>query len=288
MTSKPERYGLVAGNGLLPVKLVERLRAMGQQPSIVGIEGECDPSLTTSNDAILPLEKIAYALPILKKAGANRIIFAGGVKRRPKISALRVPIMLWPDVPSVVLALNRGDDSLLVAVVKMFERRGLKIIGAHTILPDHVAPFGVAAGTFPDGSYTDTIRTGVAAADIIGGLDIGQSVVVTGRRIIAVEGIEGTDQMLKRVASFRVNGQIDANAKPVLIKLAKPGQELRTDMPVIGPKTIENCVAAGIALICISANTTLIMESEQTLQTARAAGISIIGIDPADWGGSKR
>ena len=233
---------------------------------------------------LLPVEKIAFALPILKKAGANRVIFAGGVKRRPKPSSLRVPMSLWLEIPSILVALGRGDDSLLVALVNMFERHGMKIIGAHEVLPDHVAPNGVIAGAKPKASIEPAIRAGILAATIIGAQDIGQAVVAMGRRVIAVEGIEGTDQMLARVAALRAEGRIQRGAELVLVKLAKPKQELRADMPVIGPTTIEGCKSAGITLICISAGSTLMMDVAQTLEQAKSAGLSIFGVNPEEWG----
>lgn len=281
MSDRPKRFGIVAGNGVLPVTLARTLST--DEPFIVCIEGEAQPSLAEFDSVTLPLEKIAYALTVLKSNRVTHVVFAGGVKRRPKASALRVPMALWPEVPGAVFALTRGDDGLLGAMVKMFERHGLKIVGAHEILPDHVAPFGVISGTNPTNDFLETIGVGVRAALIMGAHDIGQAVVALGRRVIAVEGIEGTDQMLARIQSLRAEGRIIENAQPVLIKLAKPGQELRADMPVIGPATIEGCRAAGINLICVSAGSTMIMEVETTIKQAKAATVNVIGIDPNEW-----
>jgi UDP-2,3-diacylglucosamine hydrolase len=279
-----KRFGIIAGNGLLPVTVAQRLAARGESPFIIGIEGEAGDGLRLHDFALLPLEKIAYSVPLFKKHGVTHVVFAGGVKLRPKASKLRVPVSLWPDLPTALLALKRGDDGLLATMVKMFERHGIAIMGAHEILPDHVAPFGVIAGVKPKVNLNPTILVGVKAAKIIGIHDIGQAVVALGRRVIAVEGIEGTDQMLGRVAALQAEGRIQLKADLVLVKIAKPNQELRVDMPVIGPATIEGCRAAGIDLICISAGSTMIMDVARTLENAKLAGVSIFGINPEEWG----
>ena len=284
MTGEKKRYGIIAGSGLLPLTLAKRLSENCVEPFVIGIEGEADNALSVYDCVSLPLERIAYSVPILQKNKVTHVVFAGGVKLRPKPLSLRVPVKLWPDLPAALLGLKRGDDGLLATMVHMFERHGLKIIGAHDILPDHVAPYGVVSGSVPVQASHATIRAGVSAAILIGAQDIGQAVVAVGRRVIAVEGIEGTDQMLARVAGFRKDGRIDAKARPVLVKLAKPNQELRADMPVIGPATIDGCYAAGISLICVSADTTMIMDVENTLKQAKIAGVDIFGIQPNEWG----
>jgi UDP-2,3-diacylglucosamine hydrolase len=281
--SEKRRIGITAGSGLLPVTLAHRIAADGASPVIIGMEGEAGPDLFAFDFTSLPLERIAYAVPIFRKRGVTHAIFAGGVKQRPKASALRVPVRLWPDLPAVLLALKRGDDGLLGVLVKLMERHGISMIGAHEILPDHVSNSGLLAGPKPEKHLEPTIRIGVGAATIIGSQDIGQAVVAMGRRVIAVEGLEGTDQMLRRIADLRATNRIDANAQPVLIKIAKPGQELRADMPTIGPDTIAGCQAAGIKLICVSAGSTLIMDVKRSLEIANAAKISLMGIDPQEW-----
>lgn len=283
MIIQGKRYGIVAGSGLLPITLAERLTAEGVPLQIARIAGEADPALNVYNGIELSLERIAHALPFFKMNGTTHLIFAGGVKRRPNVAALRVPVSLWSSLPSIALALTRGDDGLLATLVRLLERHGISMVGAHDILPDHVAAYGVISGTKPLITLNPTIAAGVHAAVIIGTHDIGQAVVAFGRRVIAVEGIEGTDQMLARVAALRATGRINSRAKLVLIKIAKPGQELRADMPVIGPDTIAGCKAAGIGLICVSANSTMIMDVERTIHEAKLAKVSIIGIDPAEW-----
>lgn len=285
MIMEQQRTAIIAGNGLLPVILARRLAENGHSPIIIGVEGEADAALGCYDLTVLPLEKIAYSLPLLKTKGAAQIVFAGGVRRRPRPLALRVPVSVWRDVPAALLALKRGDDGLLAAMVAMFERHGFTVVGAHQILPDHVAAYGVISGVKPKTSMHAAIDTGVRAAKAVGAMDIGQAVIAVSRRVIAVEGLEGTDQMLARVAALRASGRLEARAKPVLIKLAKPGQELRADMPVIGAATLEACRVAGISLIVISAGSTLILDVEQTLDAAQSAGISIMGINPDEWQG---
>jgi UDP-2,3-diacylglucosamine hydrolase len=175
--------------------------------------------------------------------------------------------------------LSRGDNDLLSFLVRLMERHGITIVGAHEILPDHVAPFGRAGVKGVSERQSTLAADAIKAALAIGRLDIGQGVVAIGRRIVAVEGAEGTDAMLARIAELRLLGRVHATEPAILAKLAKPEQELRADMPTIGPKTIEGAKAANIAQIYLSANAALIMEAGRTIAAADAAGIAIIGVD---------
>jgi hypothetical protein len=274
------RTGIIAGGGNLPLELARRLAADGPPPFVIRMVGEAGPELRAFDGVDLELENLAHSVSALKKAMVSRIVFAGSVGRRPKVSALRIPLSLWPYVPGIALKLTRGDNDLLAHCVRKFEGMGLTVIGAHDILPDHVIAEGRAGAVDAPKAAAASLDVAVRACLAIGRLDIGQAVVAVGRRIVAVEGLEGTDAMLGRVADLRRLGRIAADAPAIMVKLAKPAQELRADMPTIGPVTVDSAREAGIVSIHVSAGSTLMMEAAATLAKADAAGIAIIGFIP--------
>jgi DUF1009 family protein len=275
------RTGIIAGGGSLPLELAKRLSSDGGQPPfVIRMIGEAGPEMQAFDGVDMALENLAHSLAAFRKAGVSRVVFAGAVGRRPRISALRIPFSLWPHLPGVALKLKRGDNDLLSHLVSKIEAQGISIIGAHHILPDHVVPEGRAGQSSPPVAAAGDLRHVVEACLAIGRLDIGQGVVAIGRRIVAVEGAEGTDAMLHRVAALRESGRLPADAPAILVKLAKPGQELRVDMPTIGPVTVESALKAGVAALYVSAESTLMMQAAETLAKADAAGIAIVGIRP--------
>ena len=275
------RYGLVAGNGSLPVAVAERLAAQGHSPLVARIAGEADPVLARFDGDEFTLERIASVVPAMSNAGVTHAIMAGGVRRRPRIADLRVPRALWLDLVQVVPGLRSGDNALLTVLVRVFERHGMAVVGAHTVLPDHVASVGQIGACAPRASDNAAADAAIAAARAIGTLDIGQAVVAVGTRIVAVEGVEGTDAMLARVRQLREDGRVDASRPAVLAKMLKPNQDARADMPTIGPHTIANAAAAGVRRICISADGTLIMNVADTIRLADEAGIALVGVGEA-------
>ena len=273
----PVRHGLIAGNGQLPVDLAASLEAKGVEPVVIRIEGETDPALARFAGCELSVNRLSYALPELKKAGCAAVTLAGGIRTRPEARNLRVPMMLWPDLPVGLLKLKAGDNAFLSMIVWLLEKHGLKVVGAHEIMPELLVPLGPLDASMAMPSAEDA-RFAMDAAREIGRMDIGQGVVAMGRRIVAVEGAEGTDQMILRIAELREQGRL-SNRPAILAKAVKPGQELRVDLPTIGPETVRNCATSGITTICVSADATLVMEAEKTVRLALDAGIAIIGMD---------
>jgi UDP-2,3-diacylglucosamine hydrolase len=280
MIARPHRHAIFAGRGSLPIELAARLVANGEKPFVIRMTGEAGPELADFDGIDLPLERIAHALPAMRKAGVSHVVLAGGVNRRPRWQALRAPWSLMVEIPRIAAMLASGDNDLLAFIVRLLERHGLTMVGAHSILPDHVVPSGPAGRVKVHTLNPGDIASAVSAARVIGAADIGQAIVAVGRRIVAVEGAEGTDAMLARVAQLRASGRIDDKAPALLAKFAKPGQELRADMPTIGPATIDGAKAAGVTVILVGADNTLMMEAGETLRRADAAGIAIVGHEP--------
>jgi UDP-2,3-diacylglucosamine hydrolase len=173
--------------------------------------------------------------------------------------------------------MTRGDNTLLSIFVTYLEHNGFKVVGAHEILPDLLARQGVMTKARPRPSDQSDIDAALEAALAIGRLDIGQAAVAIGGRAVALEGIEGTDGLLERVKGLRENGRIAGTKRGVLVKCAKPGQEVRADLPTIGPATIERAHAAGLAGVAVEADRAFVLEFASTIDRANALGIFVMG-----------
>jgi UDP-2,3-diacylglucosamine hydrolase len=273
-----DKVAVVAGSGKLPVDLAESLAAHGYAPFVVMMQGEAAPSLAAFEHESLSLEDFAGLPSMLKRHGATHAVFAGGIGRRPKLSALKPSLALIALLPRALAALSRGDDGLLRALAGVVESHGVRIVGAHEIVPDLLAKTGPMTRMAPlKGDWRD-IDAAMAAARAIGALDIGQAAVAIGGRAVALEGVEGTDGLLERVKGLRGHGRIAGKKRGVLVKCAKPGQELRIDLPAIGPATIVAAHAAGLAGVGVEAERSLVLDFAGVVEQADRLGLFVIGL----------
>ena len=219
---------------------------------------------------------------VLRRHRVTHVVLAGEIRRRPRLGAMRLSAGLLAVVPLVVSALAHGDDGLLKVVVRGLEARGFKVVGAHQVVPELVASEGLWTRTSPQKADWRDIEAARAAAEAIGGLDIGQGAVAVGGRAIALEGIEGTDAMLERVRDLRGHGRLAGKARGVLVKCAKPGQELRADMPAVGPQTVEGAHAAGLAGIAVEAGCSLVLDGPEMIARADRLGLFMLGLPPKE------
>jgi DUF1009 family protein len=270
------RTAIVAGNGLLPVAVAESLRKQGGNPLIVAIKGEAQPELYEGDHAEISIVELGGLVKILKAENISNVVLAGGIRHRPEFrAALRPGNGNLIALLRFLRAFRLGDDGLLRAVIATIESYGFRVLGAHEIVPDIVAP---APGTITrkraDRESIANMEAARQAAIMIGSLDIGQAAVAIGRRVVALEGVEGTDAMLQRVADLRREKRINRKGG-VLVKCAKPQQEVRADLPAIGVSTVENAVKAGLKGIAIEARRTLILGFSETVAAADEAGLFI-------------
>jgi hypothetical protein len=275
-----DRVGIVAGSGRLPVDVAERLVSAGHAPFIAMIEGEadCDPSLVACEHQSLPLEDFAGLVPMMKRHRVSHIVLAGGIGRRPNWRAIKPSFALLKILPMLVSALTRGDDGLLRTLVRGLEGFGFKVVGAHEIVPDILAQSGTMTRTAPQKDDWRDLNAGLEAALAIGRLDIGQGAVSIGGRVVALEGIEGTDSLLARVADMRDHGRLAGKKRGVLVKCSKPGQERRADLPTIGPATVEGAHAAGLAGIGVEAGSSLVLDFGRMVARADELGLFVVGL----------
>ena len=281
------RLAIIAGNGLLPAYVAEAARAAGDEPFIISLKGELDRSWQDYDHAVIGVADFAALEGIFSKNDIRRVVMSGGVRRRPEWREIRPSWKTIGKVPSVIRTLlSGGDDTVLQMVIKLIETDGRRVIGAQEIAPDLLASVGPAGVVAPGKDDITDILKAAEAANALGLLDVGQGAVSVGGRVVALEGPEGTDGMLERVASLRTAGRISARRKGVLVKLCKPQQDLRADLPSIGPSTVENARNAGLAGIAVEAGRALVLEREALIAAANASGLFVTGLDRGlpSWG----
>jgi DUF1009 family protein len=271
---------VVAGSGRLPVNVAAGLRAAGHPPFIIiagGEAGEID-ELKTYDHVTLELERMGGLKSLLKRERITHVVLAGGIGRRPKLTKLRPSIELLAMLPRLVPLFGKGDNAVLKTVVELIEEGGTKVVGAHQIVPDLIAGDGVMTKARPSAADRKDLAAAFAAAKAIGALDIGQAAIAIGGRAIALEGVEGTDGLLARTRELRSHGRLAGKKRGVIVKCAKPNQELRADMPAIGPLTVAAAHGAGLAGIGVEAGRSLILDYETVCADADALGLFVIGL----------
>jgi DUF1009 family protein len=279
----PRRLGIIAGGGVLPVKVAAAARAAGRGVFIVGLEGFADPAILAPwPHEIRRLGAASRIVAALRENGCQDLVMIGPV-RRPSLLDLR------PDVEGAKLltrigrAAFAGDDGLLAAVIRVLTEEGFRVIGAQEIIQEVLAPAGVLTRTRPDAQAMADINRGVRVVGLLGSADVGQACVVQQGLVLAVEAIEGTDAMLRRAGELRRDG-----IGGVLVKLVKPGQDKRADLPTIGADTVRNAAAAGLRGVAFEAKATILAEREACLAAADAAGVFLLGLDPEILKGDTR
>ncbi|MEZ5811462.1 MAG: UDP-2,3-diacylglucosamine diphosphatase LpxI [Rhizobiaceae bacterium] len=272
---------LIAGGGSLPAEIAGRFAEAGQPYVVLAIEGEADDGDRFASHPVDPiaLEDAGSLIARLKRRSATHVLMAGTVRRRPRLRDVRWNTGLFKVALDIAWALAHGDDRLLRAVIDHIEKHGIKVISVQDVLPDLLAAEGVVAGRKPGKRDMADIEAARTAVEAIGALDIGQAAIAVGGRVIALEGIEGTEGLLARTAELRHHGRLAGAAGGVLVKCAKPGQDLRADLPSIGPATIDAVAGAGLAGIAVEAGRSLILEREETIRRADDKGIFVFGLE---------
>jgi hypothetical protein len=268
--------GIIAGSGGLPRRVIDSCRAAGRTVFVLALEGEADrETVAAVPHAWCRLGGAASGLNLLRAQGVAELVLAGGV-RRPSLASLRPD---WRATKFLARVGYRalGDDGLLSAVVKELEREGFRVIGADQVLREATLPEGPLGRVSPDSDAMADIAHGMRLARAIGALDIGQAVVVQQGLVLGVEAIDGTDALIRRCASLRRVGP-----GGVLVKAEKPGQESRADRPTIGPQTVSLAAATGLSGIAAQAGATLVVDRDEVIRLADAAGLFVIGVSPPD------
>ena len=269
--------GILAGGGRLPGQVAAAARAVGRQVFIIGLEGFADPaSLAAWPHEVIRIGAAGRILATLRTNGCHDVVLVGTV-RRPSLLDLRPDVEGARVLARIGRAAFAGDDGLLAAVVKVLGEEGFRVLGVHEILNEALGPAGLLSRTTPDAAAVADIRRGVAVARALGAIDVGQGCVVQQGIVLAVEAAEGTDAMLERCAGLARPGP-----GGVLVKLVKPGQERRADLPTIGPRTLNGAAAAGLRGVAFEAGGTILAEREAAVAAADAAGLFLLGLGPEE------
>ncbi|HTV69187.1 MAG TPA: UDP-2,3-diacylglucosamine diphosphatase LpxI [Rhizobiaceae bacterium] len=278
--SPNDRVALIAGSGRLPVEVAEALAKQGKAPFVILVEGEASETSTLRGYAntTMAMEDVGRLQSVFRQNNITHAVLAGGISRRPKLWHFKPRLGLIRVIPSVVAGLAGGDNRLLATLVRVFHGFGVKVLGAHEVMPELLASEGVMTRAKPQTSDLRDLDAAWAAAKAIGKLDIGQAAVAIGGRAVELEGIEGTAGLLERARGLRTHGRLAGKKRGVLVKCAKPDQELRADLPSIGPETVDAVHAAGLAGIGVEADRSLILDSAETIARANRLGVFIVGL----------
>lgn len=269
------QLGVIAGAGRFPFLVVEGARRAGLHVTVIALRGFADAALADLADDFRwsGLARLGGWIRALKRAGARQVILAGSVRKQDMYSRFRL-LKLLPDLTSLRVwyrgTADKRNDSVLRAVADEFARHGIIMESCVKYTAEHMAPQGVLTGRQPSDAQRADIEFGWAIAREMGRLDIGQSIAVKEREVIAVEAIEGTDRMIERA------GQLCPAGGWTLIKVAKPDQDMRFDVPTVGPETIANLRRHGAGMLVIEAGRTLIVDRESMLAAAESAGVVVV------------
>lgn len=273
----PPKLGILAGSGPLPGRLAQACLVSGRDYFILAFNGETDPAVIDGHpQAWVDLPAFGRGIATLKQAGAEDLVLIGPVGR-PDFRNLKPDWRGARLLPKVIKAARSGDDAIMKVLVRELEAEGFRVVGAEEVLSELTALGGLIGGPQPRPEDWADIQRGVDVLRELGRLDIGQAVVVRDGYVLAVEAAEGTDAMLRRCQSFA--GQ---DASGVLVKLPKPDQERRADLPTIGVTTVHLCAAARLAGIAIEAGGALVTESEAVGAAATEAGLFVYGLSPKE------
>ena len=271
---------ILAGSGQFPVLLAETLRRAGRACRILAIRGFADAALRQKADATVDLLDVKRVLACLREWNPGAVALAGGV-RRPRPSAVLSAFSLLRNRRELMELMGRGDDRLLRGVIELLEEQGHRVVGVHDLAPELLAAAGIQGVHRPFPEDERTIAIGMKLLGDLSRYDVGQAAVLDDARVLAIEGPEGTDRMLARVRSLRRSWRFArVAAAGVLVKAPKHGQDLRVDLPAIGPLTAKRAAKAGLRGIAIASGATLILDREETVRAADRLGLFLVGIEP--------
>jgi DUF1009 family protein len=274
-----ERIGLIAGNGRFPLLVLDAARARGFEVVVAAIKEEASPEIESHGAASvhwLSLGELSKLIEIFQREGVRRAIMAGQVKHKQIFSAIRPD---WRLAKLLLSLTTRNTDSLLGAVAKVLADEGITLESYTALLEPLLVKSGVLTRRAPTEQERKNIEYGRAVARDLARHDIGQTVVIAESACVAVEAMEGTDATIERAGQIMGSLRGDASTLSrglTVVKIAKPNQDMRFDVPVIGVKTVEVMRAAGATCLALDAGKCLLLDGEKILDAANAAGIAVV------------
>ena len=267
-TQNSTGWGLIAGNGRFPFLVLEGARSQGIEMAVIALKEEASPELEKEAKRLhwVSLGELSKAISLMHQEGVSRAVMAGQVKHNKIFSAIRPD---WKLAKLLFSLPRKNTDSLIGAVAKVLEEEGIQLVDSTMFLKPLIPHAGMLTRRAPDARESGDIEYGLRVARHIAAMDIGQTVVVSDRACVAVEAMEGTDETIARAARV-------CQGKPlVVIKVSKPQQDMRFDVPVVGVPTVEAMKRAGATALSIDAERTLLFDRARLLEVADAAGIAI-------------
>ena len=263
------KFGLIAGNGQFPFLVIDGAKRAGASLSVIAIKEETDPKIdgVVGNVKWVGIGQLGKMIDFFRKEGVEKAIMAGQVKHIQIFSGalpdVRMLKMLW-NLP------KRNTDALIGGVAAELANEGIELIDSTFFIQDHLAPEGPITKRAPNKTEEENIEYGLFVAHEIARLDLGQTIVVRAKACVAVEAMEGTDATIKRAGEL-------ANGKLTVVKVAKPDQDMRFDVPVVGVPTVEHMIAAGATCLSVTAGKTLIFDRDEMIALADKHKIAVIG-----------
>ena len=275
----PDRkLGIIAGGGELPKQLIDWCQDTKRPYFVLAIQNNADESFLTEDVPHIKIRigQAGTGFKKFKEEGVQEVVLIGTIKR-PTLAEL-VPDMRTTAFFAKIGVKALGDDGILRALVKEIESDGMKVVGIQEVVPDLLVHTGCLTKKTPDSDDAEDIRRGVEVASTLGKLDVGQSVVIQQGLVLGLEGIEGTDKLVIRCQEYVRKGKA-----PILVKLRKPQQDMRIDLPTIGTRTVENAHKSGFKGIAVHAGNTLIVNEKEVINLANKYGMFIVGIEPSEY-----
>ena len=267
-----EKVGLLAGIGKLPVEFMRAAKHLGYEVVVIAVVSDVEPELAAEADAYYDINvaKLDKIIKTFKKNDVSNVTMIGKVTKEILFKGLK-----FPDLRAIKLLAklrNRKDDTIMLAIVDELAKDGLEVVDQTLYLKDLMPAIGVLSRRKPTEGEEDDIRFGFVTAKAMGGMDIGQTVVVKNKAVMAVEAIEGTDACIRR------GGEL-GRGKSVVVKVAKPNQDVRFDVPAVGKQTIQSMLDSGCTVLAMEAERTLFVEQEEVLKLANAHDLCICAVD---------
>lgn len=267
-------WGLIAGSGRFPFLVLEGARSQGIEMAVIALKEEASPELEKIAKHLywVSLGELSKTIDLMHREGVTQAVMAGQVKHNKIFSAIRPD---WKLAKLLFSLPRKNTDSLIGAVARVLEDEGIRLVDSTLFLKPLVPNAGVLTRRAPNEHEAEDMAYGRAVAQQIAGMDIGQTVVIADRACVAVEAMEGTDEVIARAA------RIAAGKPLVVVKVSKPGQDMRFDVPVVGLPTVEQMTSAGATALAVDAGRTLLFDRPQLIELADAAGIAIEALSPA-------
>lgn len=277
MSDNKRKLGIIAGGGSIPHILIDYAKNHKIPYFVLAIEGNADRAIfdDSINHKWIRIGQAGTGFKLLKDEGVQDVVMIGTI-HRPTFSEL-VPDLRTTAFFTKLGLRALGDDGILRALIKEIENENIKVVGVHEIMPDLLVKEGLLTKVKPDKQALVDIERGIEVDITLGALDVGQSVIVQQGLVLGVEGIEGTDELIRRCADYRRKG-----TGGVLVKLRKIQQDMRIDLPTIGIATIENAHKAGLRGIAVHAGNALIVDEQKVIELANNYKMFVIGVNPAE------